>query len=168
MQSMNRCEDIRSRLTMYLDHELEGHELNSFEAHLVECAQCQAIFEHERRFLETIRELRPLHTASAELKDRARAIIQQGPETSLAPVPAGSRIRQVRNRRGFWAAAAAASLLLLIIPAAVWLIRTNHQSVSAGPQRLRSWPPTRICDTLAGSCRSRSYPIRATNYPTGS
>ena len=130
---MNRCEDIRSRLTVYLDHELECHELNSFEAHLVECVQCQAIFEHERRFLETIRQLRPLHTASAELKDRARAIIQQVPDSSVAPVPDGSRIRQVRNHHRFWAVAAAATLLLLIIPAAVWLIRSNYPSASAGP-----------------------------------
>ena len=130
---MNRCKDIRSRLTMYLDHELEGSELNTFEAHLVDCVRCQAIFEHERRFLETIRQLRPLHTASDELKDRARAIIQQPPETSVAPVAAKSGIRQVRNQPRFWAVAAAATLLMLIIPAAVWLIRPNHQNTSTGP-----------------------------------
>jgi anti-sigma factor RsiW len=118
---------------MYLDHELEGNELNTFEAHLVDCVQCQAIFKHERRFLETIRQLRPLHTASDELKDRARAIIQQPAESSVAPAPAKSGIRQVRNQPRVWAVAAAATLVMLIIPAGLWLIRPNHQNASGGP-----------------------------------
>ena len=130
---MNRCEEIRSRMTMYLDHELEGTELNSFEAHLADCVQCQAIFEHERRFLETIRQLRPLHTASNELKNRARAIIQQTPETSVAPVLAESKIRQIRNQPRFWPIAAAATLLMLIIPAALWVIRPAHSNTANGP-----------------------------------
>lgn len=129
---MNRCEDIRSRLTIYLDQELDGSERRGFEAHLSECVQCNAIFERERRFLETIRQLKPLHTASENLRDRASAIIQQTPDGS-APAATSSRIRQIKDQPRFWLLAAAAVLIMLVIPAVVWLMRSNHQNVSADP-----------------------------------
>jgi anti-sigma factor RsiW len=118
---------------MYLDQELDGGERSAFEAHLSECVQCHAIFEHERRFLETIRQLKPLHTASDELRDRAREIIQQTRDISVAPVPAASGIRRLKNQPRFWLLAAAAALIMLIIPAAIWLIRPGQNNAPVGP-----------------------------------
>ena len=117
---------------MYLDDELEGSEGNVFEAHLADCVQCQAIFEHERRFLETIRQLKPLHTASDELRDKAREIIQETPETSAPPAPARSGVWKPKDHPQFWLPAAA-TLIILAVPLGIWLITSSQHNVSAGP-----------------------------------
>lgn len=72
---MSSCAEIQSRLTLYLDRELEGDERSAFEAHLHTCEKCRSIMDSEQRFFETIRQARPLHAAPLTLRERVRSIV---------------------------------------------------------------------------------------------
>lgn len=106
---MRNCDDIRGRLTLYLDNELQGDERAKVEAHLHECESCAAVFNRELNFLNTIRDSGPLHVASPELRNRVEQILRVSPREEM--------------RRGFrfkWLVAAAAGLLVLLLPLVVW------------------------------------------------
>lgn len=113
---LRNCDDIRGRLTLYLDNELQGDERARVEAHLSECESCAAVFKRELNFLSTIRESGPLHVASAELRNRVEQILKVSPRDE--------------TRRGFrfkWLVATAAGLLVLLFPVVVWrLVRQNQ------------------------------------------
>ncbi|HKR11009.1 MAG TPA: zf-HC2 domain-containing protein [Pyrinomonadaceae bacterium] len=103
---MKDCEDIRRRLNLYLDDELQGDDRAAIEAHLLECASCAAIFERELNFINAIRESGPLHSASPDLRARVQ-------ETLAVTQPAVSKSRLQ------WLAIAAA-LLVLLLPVVIW------------------------------------------------
>jgi mycothiol system anti-sigma-R factor len=75
---LNNCEDIRGRLTLYLDNELQGDERATVEAHLHECESCAAILARELNFLNAVRENGPLYVAPPELREKVAAIISEG------------------------------------------------------------------------------------------
>jgi anti-sigma factor RsiW len=107
--ALRNCDDIRGRLTLYLDNELQGDERAKVEAHLTECESCAAVFNRELNFLNTIRESGPLHVASPELRNRVERILKVSPRE--------------QTRRGFrfqWLVATAAGLLVLLLPLLVW------------------------------------------------
>ena len=56
---MRKCDDIRGRLTLYLDNELQGAERATVEAHLSECEACAALFARELNFLDAVRKSGP-------------------------------------------------------------------------------------------------------------
>jgi anti-sigma factor RsiW len=120
---LRECDDIRSRLTLYLDDELGAEERAPIEAHLSECEGCAAIFSRERNFLNVVRESGPLHVASPEL----RAKIQQSLSEQERPsaIAAVQKSGPARPSRWIWLAAAAAALLLLL-PVLIW--RTVKQN----------------------------------------
>lgn len=108
---MRNCEDIRGRLTLYLDNELQGDERATVEAHLNDCESCAALFARELKFLNTIRESGPLHVASPELRSKVEQIL---------------RVKPVKRSRFAWLVAVAAGLLLLLVPVLAWrLTRTK-------------------------------------------
>lgn len=115
---MRNCNDIRGRLTLYLDNELQGDERATVEAHLTECESCAAIFTRELNFLNAIRDSGPLHVASPELRNRVEQILRVSP------------VEESPMRRGFrfsWLMATAAGLLVLILPVLVWrVVRQNE------------------------------------------
>ena len=108
---MRNCDDIRGRLTLYLDNELQGDERGMVEAHLSECESCAAVFKRELNFLKTIRESGPLHVASPALRNRVKQILKVSP-----------REEQRRGFRFQWLVATAAGLLVLLLPVLVWRI----------------------------------------------
>ena len=119
---MKNCDDIRGRLTLYLDNELQGDERATVEAHLNECDGCSAIFTRELNFLNTIRESGPLHVASTELRGKV--------EQSLRVEPAES------PRSHFhWLLAVAAGLLVLLVPVLAWRL-VRHKEPA---------PVTQVC-----------------------
>ena len=75
---MVKCEDIRGRLTLYLDNELQGEERGMVEAHLSDCESCAAIFTRELNFLNAVRESAPLHVAPPELRAKVQKIVSGG------------------------------------------------------------------------------------------
>jgi anti-sigma factor RsiW len=113
-----KCEDIRGRLTLYLDNELQGEERGMVEAHLSDCESCAAIFTRELNFLNAVRESAPLHVAPPELRAKVQKIISEG----------GSAVPESRPRRASrvsWLVAAAAVLLLLLFPLLIWRIKQS-------------------------------------------
>src|SRR5262245_10731192 len=112
---MKNCEDIRGRLTLYLDNELQGEERATVEAHLSQCEACAAVFARELNFLNAIRECGPLHVASPALRDRVEGILDQG---MVAKVPPSRMARQAA--RSHWLVAVAAGILVLLLPVLVW------------------------------------------------
>ena len=118
---MLKCEDIRGRLTLYLDNELQGEERGMVEEHLSDCEACAAIFTRELNFLNAVRESAPLHVAPPELRAKVQKIVSGG----------GAAMPEKRPRRASrvsWLVAAAAVLLLLLLPLLVW--RAFRQSTT--------------------------------------
>jgi anti-sigma factor RsiW len=112
--ALRNCDDIRGRLTLYLDNELQGDERATVEAHLNECESCAAVFTRELNFLNTIRESGPPHVASPELRNRVEQILRIEP----APAP---------RSRFTWLLAVAAGLLVLLLPVLVWRLVRHRE-----------------------------------------
>jgi anti-sigma factor RsiW len=83
---MTRCEETRSRLTLYLDDELEAGECAAIEGHLTNCVACRAMVRAERHFLELIREAPSRRAASPELRARVQELLLKN-SAAVAPVP---------------------------------------------------------------------------------
>ena len=126
---MRTCEEIRGRLTLYLDDELQGEERGVVEAHLADCESCAALFARELNFLKAVRESASAHVAPPELRAKIQKILTDG--ASGAGVAEVSRPR--RASRLSWLVAAAAVLLLLLMPLLVWRIskQSNLPAVKA-------------------------------------
>lgn len=120
---MKKCEDIRRRLTLYLDNELQGAERAAVETHLAECEPCAAVLARELNFLKSVRESGPLHVASPELREKVEAILNEG---RVVPVSAVKTSR--RPARFNWVVAVAAALLVLLAPVLVWRIVVRQPS----------------------------------------
>ncbi|HEV8430513.1 MAG TPA: zf-HC2 domain-containing protein [Pyrinomonadaceae bacterium] len=116
---MSKCDDIRGRLTLYLDDELQGTDRATVEAHLSECESCAAIFARELNFLNTVRNSAPLHVAPPELRGKVQQILEQN--------------RPRRSSRFGWMVAAAAVLLVLLLPVIVWRIVKQKDKPEVGP-----------------------------------
>jgi anti-sigma factor RsiW len=104
---MKLCDHIRAQMAFYLDDELRGQEQAAFEAHVEECADCRQAVERERRFLESVRQTRPLYPAPLALRARLEQTLSEAP----SPHTASSALRQ--RIKGFLAPAAATSHHLL-------------------------------------------------------
>lgn len=119
---MSDCADIRNRLNLYLDNELQGDERIDFEYHLRDCAACRSMAQAEQRFLDSVRAAEPLYVSSPELRDRVRAALQWPLEIPRKNT-SGKRTRIV-------ATIAAAAVLLLLLPILIW---RAHDSDSPSP-----------------------------------
>jgi anti-sigma factor (TIGR02949 family) len=107
---MNNCDDIRERLALYLDNELQGDERAAFEAHTQSCQSCASFVEKERAFLNAIRGSGPLHTAPETLRTKVAGIVN-----------GATRATRERSRLR-WILPVAAALLILLLPVAIWRV----------------------------------------------
>jgi len=124
---LQKCEDIRGRLTLYLDNELQGDERGMVEAHLSECESCAAIFARELNFLNAVRESAALHVAPPELRAKVQRILSEG----VSGVVGSEERRPRRASRVSWLVAAAAAVLLLLLPLLVWRIVKQSNTPTA-------------------------------------
>lgn len=108
---MTNCENIRERLTLYLDNELQGDERAAIEAHVESCNSCASFVEKELTFLNAVRKSGRAHVASPELKAKVAEILS-GPKQ-----PARERAQRLR-----WALPIAAALLVLLLPVVIWRV----------------------------------------------
>ena len=111
---MKNCEDIRARLTLYLDSELQGEDRNEVAAHVESCEACRGALEDEQSFLKAIRDARPANVVAPELREKVAVLLET---------------QQVRARSSNLkriGIAVAASLLVLLLPLIVW--RVNHRN----------------------------------------
>jgi len=121
---MNQCEDIRERLGLYLDNELQGEERSQFESHLRDCELCRSLTQAEGRFLNSVRDSKPLYIASSELKNNVRTALRL-PVTEISTEFATQPRLSTRTR--IILTIAAAVLILLLLPVLVWRFRdTTH------------------------------------------
>jgi anti-sigma factor RsiW len=95
---MNTCEDIRAQMVFYLDDELQPDERAALDAHIIECVACRARFERERRFLDSLRSARPLHTASPRLRERIETLLSDVPAPHTAPPELRRRVERTIER----------------------------------------------------------------------
>ena len=126
LKRMKNCEDIRRRLTLYLDNELQGEERANIEAHLQGCEACASVFERELGFLNAIRDSRPLYTASPELRARIEQTLSGAVTAHVKEPKKGLPLR--------WIVPIAAMLLVLILPLVIWrATRRGDGTRIAGP-----------------------------------
>lgn len=131
---MTKCEEIRGRLTLYLDNELQGAERATVEAHVAECEACAAELARELNFLKTVRESGPLHEASPALREKVEAILNEGEVLPAAPLP----VKTTRHASRFgWVVAIAAGLLVVLLPVLMW--RAVRQTEAPSVRRLSSF-----------------------------
>jgi anti-sigma factor (TIGR02949 family) len=119
---MINCDDIRERLALYLDNELQGDDRAAFEAHAQSCESCASFVDKERAFLNAIRDSGPLHTAPETLKTKVARILN-GPAQATR---SRSRLR--------WILPVAAALLVLLLPIAIWrVVRQPYRPENGKP-----------------------------------
>lgn len=121
---MKNCDSIHSRLSLYLDNELQGDERRAIEAHIESCDSCAAVVEKELTFLNAIRKSAPLRVASRELRAR------------VAKIATGLKSPAVRDRslRTKWALPIAAALLVLLLPVVIWrVVRDDNHPENGVP-----------------------------------
>jgi anti-sigma factor RsiW len=137
---MNICDDIRARGTLYLDDELQGDERLLFESHLQNCDSCRSFIDSERIFLDAIREARPLHAASPELRERVKKLVSNPPVVPTAPLHLKQQVQrnlwQLSSNRSRlingWSILAAAVLTIVLLPVVVlWIAQHKSDSVHA-------------------------------------
>lgn len=110
---MTNCENMRERLTLYLDNELQGDERAAVELHIESCNSCSSFVEKELTFLNAIRKSAPVHVASPELRTKVSEILSSSPKQPV--------VRE-RSRRFKWALPIAAGLLVLVLPVVIWRV----------------------------------------------
>lgn len=119
---MNRCEEVRAWMALYLDDELQGPDGFFVESHLEGCTSCAEAAAEERRLLAALRASRPLYRAPTSLRSRVQGIAEQvvscegarPEERGDAPHPraAVSTRQGFRRGRALWAAVATAAVLI--------------------------------------------------------
>jgi anti-sigma factor RsiW len=82
---MEKCEDIQTQMSLYLDGELHTEELAAFEAHLARCQSCTSKLSRERDFVGIVRGARPLHTASDDLRRRVEGVLESAQTPASRP-----------------------------------------------------------------------------------
>jgi anti-sigma factor RsiW len=140
---MDGCNDIRARLALYLDDELEGGERASFESHLHNCERCNSVVNAERAFVDAVRLASPLYLASDSLRARVTQVINEAPPVVVAPPSLRQRIQA--NLAQFstthhapavnWSSVVIAAFVILVLPVAIWMIISYGKAgpAAAGP-----------------------------------
>ena len=138
---MNQCNEIRDRMVFYLDDELRDSELAGFETHMARCRPCRDAVEGEQRFLESVREARPLHMVPAGLRTKVEHILSDAPPSYTAPPElrrriskslwqsSSARLRPGYSRIAIGLAATAIFALLLI----VWIATGRKDRAAVNP-----------------------------------
>ena len=114
---MKNCEDIRTRLILYLDNELQGEDRNVVDSHLQSCEACSDALEVERAFLNAVRESRLNSAAPEELREKVDALF-------VTEKPQRRPINLKRVGIGL-----AATLLVLLLPLIVWRHRNSSPTM---------------------------------------
>jgi len=138
---MTPCDHIRGQIAFYLDDELRGREQAAFEAHLQECQACRQAVADERRWLESVRQARPLYSPPPALRARVEQIVSETPSPHTAPPELRRRIQ-----RFLWPAAsttprlfrdrrliALVACLALIAFGGMWYVMMDRVRVPRSP-----------------------------------
>ena len=105
------CKDIDALAQTYLDSELEEHDLNDFEEHVAECAECNDKVGQERKFGDMIRLHLVPPAAPDSLRQRMTATLD-GEDARLAEQRRSRRIAMILPAAATFAAAAALAVFV--------------------------------------------------------
>jgi anti-sigma factor RsiW len=128
-------------MTLYLDDELEGSERADFKSHLSACEPCRSLLESERRFLEVVRQSRPLYESSPELRARVENLLKESEPVAAAPAHLRRRIGRSlellsEDRSSLFGARGVvfATFLILLLIGAAWVVSSSRRQWRiAGP-----------------------------------
>jgi anti-sigma factor (TIGR02949 family) len=171
---MSACNDYRAMVPLFNDDELRDHELQDFEQHISECAECREVLAQEQALSQLLRRNRPLYHAPENLRARVSRILSFEVH-SLVRAPDGLRRRVLRIMasplRGFtepalrWkqliVAGVVTVLVLLFVPPAIQRVRAKafvetaaatHRSYLAGnlPMEIHTSSPDEVSAWFAG------------------
>jgi mycothiol system anti-sigma-R factor len=171
---MNACDDYRAMVHLFLDDELREPELQDFQKHIAECAECQHVLTQEQALSQLLHRSRPLYPAPEALRARVSGRLVSEARTG---VRAPERLRRHILRilasplrrfghpdlrwNGLAAAALVTLLAFLFIPPIVQRARANafvetaaatHRSYLEGnlPMEFRSSSPSDVTAWFAG------------------
>jgi anti-sigma factor RsiW len=113
---MMECTEIRGRLSLYLDNELQDDERFAIDQHLLACESCAATFHEEESFLNVVRQSGPLHVASPELRSKVAQIVSTKEQSTS------------QQSRRWIPLAIAAAVLIAVLPLIVWNVLQRNQS----------------------------------------
>lgn len=88
---MSACDDYRAMVSLFLDDELRGDELQDFQKHIVECSDCRELLKQEQSLSELLHRNRPLYQAPEALRARVSDILSS---ESYPTVRAPERLRR--------------------------------------------------------------------------
>jgi hypothetical protein len=112
---MERCELYQALLLEYLYDLLEGHERQSLETHLAECAGCRAALETAKQQQQLL--AKAAKTEFAGVRFQAPAASEPAPAT----IPMPSPVRKSRPTFRRWALAAAVLLAVGVGGSGIWV-----------------------------------------------
>jgi anti-sigma factor RsiW len=171
---MSACDDYRAMVPLFLDDEVRGHELQDFERHIAECAECKYVLAQEQALSQLLHRSRPLYPATEVLRARVSGILSSETHPGVhAPDRLRRRVQRILSSpfRGFtepaldWkqliAAGLATILVLLVVPPAIQRVRANafvetaaatHRSYLAGnlPMEIHTSSPDEVTAWFAG------------------
>jgi anti-sigma factor RsiW len=119
---MLSCSEIRPRIALYVDREVNGAEALEFEAHLTECAECRREYDDLRETVDAVRGACPIYEV---------------PERSYAAVQGMVADWERRQRQARWVPAVAAAAVLVAVLAAWWVsaARSGYEQFAAQVHR---------------------------------
>jgi anti-sigma factor RsiW len=129
---MISCEEILARIAFYLDDELRDGEQAVVELHIEGCKSCRDALNLQRRFIESVRDSRPLYEASGELRASVEKILHDAPAPYAAPPDLRRRIQRSLWQSGAqsWSPqglTAAAVILAFMVLGAVWMVNSLRE-----------------------------------------
>jgi anti-sigma factor RsiW len=171
---MSACDDYRSMVPLFMDDELRGYELQDFQRHIGECAECKRVLAQEQALSHLLHRNRPLYHAPEVLRASVSRILSSEAHAGLR-VPDRLRRRVLRMltsplrntvRPAFrWKQMVAfgllTALIFFFIPPTVQRVRANafvetaaatHRSYLEGnlPMELRTSSPADVTAWFAG------------------
>jgi mycothiol system anti-sigma-R factor len=135
---MSPCDEFSFKVLRYLDHRLQGRELDDFRAHLDVCSNCRASVETERALSQLLHRSRPLYSAPSALRARVAAAVEQHAASMRTRENLYDRLlrivgsgfadpsRRVARLRLAAATLAVAALSLVFVPIAVRQVRAAN------------------------------------------
>jgi hypothetical protein len=73
---MNGYDKYFAAIQLFFDNEMCGHSLDEFRVHLKYCATCRHRLEEEEELSRTLKETRPLFTASSALRQNVLLLLR--------------------------------------------------------------------------------------------
>jgi anti-sigma factor (TIGR02949 family) len=171
---MSACDEYRLMVPLFLDDELSDNDVDDFQRHLTECADCQKLLAREQALSQLLHRTRPLYEAPEALRTLVSRVVSSEKRSDI-PAPERLRrrisgmlaypLRSVAQPVFHWRRLAAIGLVpvlaLLFVPSMVQRVRANafvetaaatHRSYLDGnlPMEIQTSSPAAVTAWFAG------------------